>query len=146
MEKPAVLFLCSANSARSVMAEAFFRRAAGDRFEVTSAGLEPRQVHPLTVRVMREVGIELVGHEPRGVKEYLGRKSFRHVVIVCAKAEAACPRLWPFALHQLFWPFDDPAAPGGNDSDSVSRFRAVRDQIEARVNAWAEALDRDAEG
>lgn len=82
-DRPGVLFLWTANSTRSVMAAAFFRRSAGDRFEVAGAGLDPRSIHPLTVRVMREAGFEFGGREPHSVREYLGRKSFRYVVTVC---------------------------------------------------------------
>ncbi len=146
MRKPGVLFLCTANSARSVMAEAFFRRAAGDWFEVMSAGLEAKPIHPLTVRVMREVGIDLAGREPHGLKEYLGKESPRFVVIVCQAAEASCPKLWPFALAQLSWPFPDPASPDGADEERLARFREVRGQIEARVTAWVEQLNKDREG
>ncbi|MBN9519856.1 arsenate reductase ArsC [bacterium] len=142
MRKPGVLFLCTANSARSVMAEAFPRRAAGDRFEVASAGLAPAPVHPLTVRVMREVGIEVGDREPRGVGDYLGRESFRYVVSVCEAAERECPRLWPFAPTFLSWPFQDPADADGTDAERLARFRWVRDQIRVRVEAWVRELDR----
>lgn len=119
------------------MAEAFFRRAAKDRFEVSSAGLEPRPVHPMTVEVMSEVGIEVGGHVPHAVKDFLGRKSFRYVVMVCKAAEDACPIVWPFAPIQLSWPFDDPAAPAATEAEQRARFRRVRDEIETRVSAWA---------
>lgn len=124
------------------MAEAFFRRATRDRFEVTSAGLEPRPVHPMTVRVMREVGIEVGGHLPNAVKDYLGRRSFRYVVMVCKAAEDACPIVWPFAPVQLTWPFDDPAA-ASSEEEQLARFRQVRDEIEARVSEWAREVAAD---
>jgi arsenate reductase len=133
VEKPGVLFLCTANSARSLMAEAFFRRASGDRFEVASAGLNPRPVHPLAVRVMREEGIDLSAHEPRAVKEFLGRAAFRYVVIVCRAVEPDCPTVWPFSVGLLHRPFDDPTAGNGTEEERLDRFRAVRDEIAAFV-------------
>lgn len=145
MGKQAVLFLCTANSARSVMAEAFLQRVAGDRLEVHSAGLDPKPIHPLTVQVMREVGFELDGRTPHSVSEYLGRKTLHYVVSVCQAAEIACPTVWPFTLCHLAWPFDDPAAGEGNEIDRLTRFRTVRDQIAAKVNEWVKTLPEDAE-
>jgi arsenate reductase (thioredoxin) len=73
VSKPVVLFLCTANSARSQMAEALLRKHAGDRFEVHSAGLEPAGIHPLTIQVLDEAGIDLQGQRSKSVKEYLGK-------------------------------------------------------------------------
>src|SRR5207342_1749488 len=73
-----VLFLCTGNSARSQMAEALLRRHAGDRFEVYSAGLEPKGIHPLTIRVMNEIGIPLEGHRSKSIDEFLGKVSVRY--------------------------------------------------------------------
>lgn len=140
MEKPGVLFLCTANSARSVMAEAFFRTAAGDAFEVASAGLEPRSLNPLTVRVMSEVGIDVSGHTPHAVKDFLGKRSFRYVVTVCKEAEAACPVVWPFASFQHSWPFEDPVGGEGTEEERLDRFRTTRDAIQSKVLRLAEEL------
>ena len=73
MSKIKVLFLCTGNSARSQMAEAFLRKFGGDQFEAYSAGIEPRDIHPYTKRVMEEVGISLSGHSSKHIKEYMGR-------------------------------------------------------------------------
>lgn len=136
----AVLFLCTANSARSVMAEAFLRRAAGDLVEVASAGLDPKPIHPLTVEVMKEVGIDVADHQSHGVSDYLGKKTFHTVVSVCKGAEAACPVVWPFTFEHLSWPFPDPAAVAGGPEERMAAFREVRDEIEARVSSWAVEL------
>jgi len=69
MNKIKVLFLCSANSARSQMAEAFLRSYAGDRYEAYSAGLEPKEIHPLTKKVMDEVGIDISGQYSKALKD-----------------------------------------------------------------------------
>lgn len=140
MEKPGVLFVCTANTARSVMAEALFRLETGNRYEVASAGLHPMPVNPLTAEVLREVGVELGDFEPRGVGEFLGRGSFRYVVAVCQAAEEACPRIWPFALHFLAWPLEDPAACLGTHEERMHTFRTIRNQIHDRVREWAEEL------
>ena len=73
MSKPRVVFLCSGNSARSQMAEAFLRAYAGDHVDAHSAGLEPTEIHPLTIRVMQERGLDLAGHRAKGLHEYLGK-------------------------------------------------------------------------
>lgn len=70
MEKPLVLFLCTKNSARSQIAEAFLRKYAGDRFEVFSAGFDPTEIHPLTRKVMSEMGLDLSGQHAKSVREY----------------------------------------------------------------------------
>ena len=82
MEKAKVLFLCTHNTARSQMAEAFLKRLAGDRFEAFSAGYEPRDIHPLTKQVMAEIGLDLSDQYSKSVKAFLGRLDFRYLIIV----------------------------------------------------------------
>jgi arsenate reductase len=136
MSNPTVLFLCTGNSARSQMGEAFLRTLAGDRFEVHSAGLEPKGMNPFTVRVMDEIGIDVRGQRSKSVREYMGHVQFNYVITVCSDADANCPRpLWSRGV-KLHWPFDDPAAFEGSDEDTLARFREIRDQISARVQAW----------
>jgi arsenate reductase len=89
--RPRVLFLCTGNSARSQMAEAFLRKHAGDRFEVHSAGLEPKGVHPYTRRVMEEEGIPLDGHRSKSLDEYFMKMHIGFLVTVCSNAEEKCP-------------------------------------------------------
>jgi arsenate reductase len=139
-QRERVLFLCTANSARSQMAEALLRRRAGDRFEVLSAGLAPRQIHPLTLRVLEEIGIGTEGLRPKAIDEFLGKTIIHYAVVVCENAQASCPRLYPFAMQQLYWPFDDPAAFVGNEIARLGKFRAVRDQIDEKIATWLAAL------
>ena len=135
-EKRLVLFLCTGNSARSQMAEAFLRRYGAEHFEACSAGLAPRGIHPLTAEVMREIGVDLSGQRSKSVGEYLGKVSVHHAVIVCRKVEPNCPTMWPFALSQAYWPFDDPTVVEGSHRERLSQFRAVRDQIDVKIRAW----------
>ncbi len=130
-----VLFLCTGNSARSQMAEAFLRRHGGDRFEVFSAGLEPKGINPFTRQVMAEKGYDLAGHRSKDIFEFLGKTHFGHIITVCSNAEARCP-IFPGIAQRLHWPFDDPAAFEGADEAKLAEFRRVRDQIEARILAW----------
>jgi protein-tyrosine-phosphatase len=103
-EKPRVLFVCTHNAARSQMAEALLRQKTGHRFDVASAGLDPTEVHPLTREVLAELGLDPHGLYAKGTKDFLGRRSVRYAIIVCAQDEANCPRLFPFARQTLYWP------------------------------------------
>jgi arsenate reductase len=137
--KSNVLFLCTSNSARSQMAEALLRKHAGDRYEALSAGMEPTTVHPLAVRAMNEVGIDISGQRSKSVKEYLGKIPFGHVIFVCARAEKNCPYLYP-PLVPKSWPFEDPAACQGTEEECLEKFRLVRDEIAIRIEAWLAAI------
>jgi arsenate reductase len=118
------------------MAEAFLRGYAGECFEVHSAGLDPQGINPLTVRVMQEKGYDLSLHKSKGIKEYLGKVLFQHLVTVCADADNSCPTVWPGVSHRLYWPFEDPAAFEGSEEERLAKFREVRDQIERKVDEW----------
>ena len=122
------------------MAEALLRHHAGDRFEVFSAGLEPKPIHPLTVEVMSEMGIDTSAQRSKDVTEYLGREQFDYTIIVCDGANRSCPAGLPGVGQRLFWPFDDPAAFEGSEEETRDRFRQVRDQIDAHLQAWLSTL------
>ena len=140
MPKPAVLFLCTGNSARSQIAEALLRRYAGDRFEVHSAGTAPKGIHPLTRRALEEIGIDISGQRSKNVQEYVGRGEIEHLITVCDNAEESCPRAWPGVANRQFWPFEDPAACDGDEQERLAAFRRVRDQIDQRIRAWVADL------
>ena len=131
-----VLFLCTGNSARSQMAEAFLREMGGEKFQVFSAGLEPRGMHPLTMQVMEELGYDLSAQHSKGVEEFLGKQHFHFLITVCDDAEQNCPRLWPGVHQRLHWSFEDPAAFAGTEAKKLARFRQVRDQIAVKVSQW----------
>jgi arsenate reductase (thioredoxin) len=135
MTKPRVLFLCTGNSARSQMAEAFLRKYDGEHFEVYSAGLEPSVINPLTVQVMEEIGIDMSGHYAKPLTTYLGKMHFGYLITVCSRADEKCP-VFPGMGQRLHWPFDDPAAAEGNTEQRLAVFRRVRDEIEQKVQAW----------
>ncbi len=139
-DKGGVLFLCTGNSARSQMAEALLRKHAGHRFEAHSAGLSPAiAVHPLTLRVLRELGLETGSLYPKGAGGFLGRVSIRYAIIVCDQAAKECPHVYPFGLQTLYWPFEDPAAFEGSAEERLQKFREVRDLIQARILDWIRA-------
>jgi arsenate reductase len=136
MEESAVLFLCTGNSARSQMAEAFLRELGAGRYEAHSAGLESRPIDPRTVLVMAEIGYDLSGQRSKDVREYLGKRHFEYLITVCDEAEKNCPRVWPGVSARLHWSFEDPVSYSGSEEESLMKFREVRDQIEARVRAF----------
>lgn len=139
MTKPRVLFLCTGNSARSQMAEAFLRAHAGGHFDVHSAGLEPLGlILPDVLTVMQERGLDMHDQHSKSVKEYLGRVHFAHVITVCGNAEENCPTVFLNMGRHEFWPFDDPAKFQGSDSQRLAFVRTLRDQIEQRVLQWLE--------
>jgi arsenate reductase len=142
MEKPNVLILCTGNTARSQMAEAFLKKYAGDSLEIFSAGYNPQEINPLTRKVMAERGFDLSGHHSKGVGEFLGKKEFRYLIIVCAVAEQTCPKNFPGVEFKVFWPFDDPAEATGSDEEKLAKFRQVRDQIDTRIKDWLQELPR----
>jgi arsenate reductase len=134
-----VLFVCAANSARSQMAEALLRKHAGARFEAYSAGIDPDEINPLTVRVLNEIGIDASGLWAKSVELFRGKMHFDYVITVCGNAEERCP-VFPAVTARLHWPVDDPATASGSEEERLARFRAVRDEIEKRIRAWLQEV------
>lgn len=131
-----VLFLCTGNSCRSQMAEALLRQRAGNHFHAYSAGTQPKGLHPLTIRVLQEIGVDTSQLRSKDVSEYLGKLPIHHVIVVCASADESCPRSFPDMQDRQFWPFDDPPAFQGTDEQKLNKFREVRDQIDQRIQQW----------
>jgi arsenate reductase len=135
--KPVILVLCTGNSCRSQMAEGFLRKYLGDRFEVQSAGTDPKDaVHPLAVRVMTEAGVDISRQKPKGIDQFLGKEAVRHLLIVCDHADRTCPRVWPGTFTREFLPFEDPAEFKGTAAQTLEKFREVRDRIDKAMRSW----------
>lgn len=132
--KPKVLFLCTGNSARSQMAEGYLRHIAGERFEALSAGVSPKGMNPLAVRVMREAGIDISGQRSKAAKELLGTE-MQYVVTVCSKARESCP-VFPSTFKFMHWDIEDPAGVEGSEEEKLAAFRAVRDELCGRVRGY----------
>lgn len=135
-----VLFVCTGNSARSVMAEALLRQHGGDVFEVFSAGTEPKGVNPLTVRVLAEAGIDASFARSKSVSEFVGQ-SFDYVVTVCDQARQSCP-VFPGVHDSLHWGYEDPAAAEGTEAERLQVFRRILIQISERVAQFATVTRR----
>jgi len=143
MGKPMVLILCTGNSCRSQMAQGFLRAYRGEKYDIHSAGTEPKaQVHPLAVKVMAEVGIDISGQKPQALTHYLGRAPVRHLLIVCNKANGTCPRIWPGTYSRAYLPFDDPAEATGTPEAQLAVFRRVRDEIGWAMKNWEPQVER----
>jgi arsenate reductase len=134
-----VLFLCTHNSARSQMAEGFLRQLASDRFEVASAGTEATRVHPLAMRAMREVGIDLSTYTSKRLDSLLDRP-WDYVITVSDSADERCP-LFPRQTTRLHWSFEDPSQAVGTEEQRLVTFRRVRNQIHARLEQWLAARE-----
>jgi len=133
-----VLFLCTGNSARSQMAEAFLRHLAGERYQAFSAGLEPKGIHPNTIQAMEEIGISLEGQWSKSVREYLGKENFGYLITVCDHAEKNCPTSFLGVSKRLHWSFEDPAAFQGAPEETQEKFRQVRQAIREKIQTWVE--------
>ena len=139
--KPLVLILCTGNSCRSHLAEGILRAAAGDLIEVASAGSKPAgYVHPKSIEVMKEIGINISGHHSKHMNEFLDRP-VDTVITVCGNADQACP-MFPGQLHRYHWGFDDPAHATGSEEEVLNEFRRVRDQIKLVFEAYAAGIRR----
>lgn len=135
--KPKFLFLCTGNSARSQMGEAFLRAYAGEHFDVFSAGLEPKgEILPVIQTVMSEVGLSLENQHSKSVNEYLGKMTFAYTVTVCGGAEEKCPRVFLSMGKHLFWPLEDPAALTGTQEEILAGARTIRDQMDQKIRDW----------
>lgn len=132
-----ILFLCVANSARSQMAEGLARHRFGDRVRVRSAGSRPSRVHPHAIEVMAEIGIDIGGHASTSV-ETIDPTEVDTVITLCA--EEVCPVFLGQATR-LHWPLPDPAGDeeGSNREQRLARFRATRDELRLRLEAFARA-------
>ena len=140
--KPSVLILCTGNSCRSHLAEGLLRQAAGDLFEVHSAGSKPAgYVHPLAIRAMQEIGIDISTHRSKSMNEFL-TTPIETVITVCGNADQACP-IFPGQVNRHHWPFDDPAHATGSEEAQLAVFRRVRNEIRRTLDAYV-AGRRDA--
>jgi arsenate reductase len=127
-----VLILCTGNSCRSQMAEGLVNHDLEGRWEACSAGTAPAAaVHPLAVRVMAEAGIDIGGARPRRVDDLLADR-WDLVVTVCDSARESCP-LFPRPVEQIHVSFPDPALAVGTVEERLPVFRAVRDDLRARL-------------
>ena len=135
--KKRVLILCTANSARSQMAEGLLRHLAGEQLEVFSAGSQPSVVNPFAIRAMDEKGLDIRTHRSQHLNEFIN-EPFDYVITVCDHAAESCP-LFPGPAKRIHWGFPDPAGVEGEDNAILAQFRTVRDAIEQQLRHWLES-------
>ena len=134
--KPTILILCTGNSCRSHLAEGILRHALGDDCIVASAGSKPTgHVHPLAIRAMAEIGIDISHHHSKHLNEFLNG-NVETVITVCGNADQACP-IFPGPVNHHHWGFDDPAHATGTEEEQLAVFRRVRDEIRRVFEAYA---------
>jgi arsenate reductase (thioredoxin) len=146
-EKIKILFLCTGNSCRSQMAEAWTRHLKADLVEVYSAGVEPKGVDPRAIRAMAEAGIDASGQVSKDVGS-LGNLEFDYVITLCDNAHEACP-FFPARTRVLHVGFDDPprlAANAQAEEDAMAHYRRVRDEIKEFVESLPGSLEGEGHG
>ncbi|MFA9556581.1 arsenate reductase (thioredoxin) [Evansella sp. AB-rgal1] len=136
MTKPIIYFLCTGNSCRSQMAEAWGKKYLGEKYDVYSAGIEAHGVNPKAVKAMQEVEIDITDQTSDTIdQELLERADL--VVTLCGHANDVCPATPP-NKDRVHWGFDDPAKAEGTDEEKWSVFQRVRDEIGDRIKTFAE--------
>jgi arsenate reductase len=131
MDKSRVLFLCTGNSCRSQLAEAFVNNRMGDQWKAYSAGSHPTgNVHPLALKALSEIGIDHQGRS-KSIDEFHGQ-SFDVVITLCDQSDDECP-VWLGKGKNLHNPFSDPTKVTGSEAEKMAAFREVRDEIIAQI-------------
>ena len=131
-----ILFICTHNAARSQIAEGLVNHFLGENYEAKSAGTKPSLVHPLAVKAMAEIGIDILNQRSKRLEEFKGQE-FDFVVTLCSDAEDICP-FFPGKEH-LHQGFLDPAEARGSKKEELAAFRRIRDEI----LKWIEATFKD---
>jgi arsenate reductase (thioredoxin) len=129
-----VLFVCTGNSCRSIMAEALLREHGGSSFDVHSAGTDPKGLNPRTMRLLADAGLDASWARSKSVTEYLGQP-FDYVITVCDQARQVCP-VFPGTHESLHWGYEDPAAATGTDDEIMAVYRGVFTQLGERIHQF----------
>jgi arsenate reductase len=140
-DKIKVLFVCVHNAARSQMAESYLNNLMPEKFEAKSAGLEPGQINPLVVEVLKEDGIDISENETKSVFDFYKKgKFFKYVITVCDEASAQkCPT-FPGVAKKLHWNFKDPSKFEGTYEERLEKTRKIRDQIKNKIKDWVKNI------
>ena len=141
MTKKKVLFVCVHNSARSQIAEELLRKIAGNRFEPESAGLEPGELNPYVIEVLKEEGIDITGKKTKSTFDLLksGRR-YSYVITVCDETSAEICPVFPSCEKRFHWSFPDPSKFVGTDEEKIEQLRKMKNEIKAKVEEWMNGL------
>ena len=141
MDKIKVILVCIHNSARSQMAEAFLKKHGGEKFEVTSAGLEPGNLNAVVVEVMKEIEIDISNNKTKSVFDFYKNGSFfNYVITVCDESQSETCPIFPGVVKQIHWSFADPSSFKDNFEENKAKTRKVRDEIETKIKQWLEEI------
>ena len=130
-QKKKVLFVCTGNSCRSQMAEGILRDLAGDRFQIFSAGSHPSRVHPMSIAILAEWGIDISHHRSDSIQKYLDQ-NIDIVITVCDNANAVCP-VFPGDVEKIHWSVDDPFRGWSDEKAFKDRYRETRNDLKKRI-------------
>jgi len=142
MSKIRVLFLCTGNSARSIIGAALLKQMAGDQFDVFSAGTHPKGINPYTVRALNAAHIDISDERSKNVSEFAGQ-SFDYVITVCDSAAEECP-VFPGDPERIHWSFVDPAAVEGTDDEKYHAFQKTVREMQTRLSMFVTVAKRRA--
>jgi arsenate reductase len=129
-----VLFVCTHNSARSQMAEGLLNSLCGTKYQAFSAGTEPSAVNPFAIQVMSEIGIDISKHRSKSINKFM-EQIFDYVITVCHHANETCP-FFPGGMKRMHRSFEDPASFKGNEAETISEFRRIRDEIKGWIEKY----------
>lgn len=133
--------MCQHNDARSPMAVAWLNHLHGDQFEARSAGLEPSPINPLTIQVMREVGIDISDQTPRRVFDFVQQGDlFSYAVTLSDNSLNEIRASFPGFNISLHWNIPDPVRGSGNPEQPLEDFRRIRDELKKRIEEWVNQL------
>lgn len=126
-----VMFLCTANSCRSQMAEGLARHLGKGVIEPYSAGLSPFYVHPRAIEVLKELGIDISKQKSKAIDEGI-LKNMDIIITLCGQVEASCPSTPP-EIKRIHWHIDDPVGTAGTEEEIMGAFRKTRDKIKEKI-------------
>ena len=131
LTKKKIIFICTGNACRSQIAHGLLESMAGDKFEVFSAGSHPSRVHPMSIKIMEEIGIDISHHTSDFIDDYL-KTGIEIVITVCDNANEICP-IFPGDVERLHWSIDDPFKGWNFDEGQIQSFRDTREEIKQRI-------------
>ena len=134
VSKKGILFLCTGNSCRSQMAEGFAKKMLSNDLKIFSAGIEPKRIHPMTVKVMQEIGIDISQQRSKNISE-IPLDKIDIVITLCGDAAERCP-IFPGKVERIHWEIEDPAKAQGSEEEIAKIFRKVRDIIKSYIISY----------
>ena len=140
MEKIPVLFICTGNSARGLMAHAFLQKHGEHLFFVNSGGIEPRGIDALAITVMKEKDIDISSYESQNIQDFVRDQHYSYIISLSNTADQKAP-IFPGVAYRLSWPMENPASFNGSDEEKLHKYREIRDQIETKITSFIKEVE-----